>query len=298
MIDYQVRLLQLKERVMPKRLSDDAVQQFHRDGFCPPIQVLSSAEVDDYRACLERVEANHPRDRKKLKTNSHILCPWVLDLAEHPTILDVFEDLIGPNILCWSMAWRIKEADGTTFAGWHQDAAYNHVEPDIVIGALALSECGFEQGCLSIIPGSQHTILAHEETEDAASILARGQYISDAFDTSSAVDLALKPGEIGLFNHSVIHGSRPNVSDQRRLMLLVEMMPTHTVMQHGLREAAMLVRGVDEHHHFEDVPRPDAEFSPTAVANWQRIVQIRAKRMHHGSNLAPSEAYGGTRPAT
>ena len=45
MIDSQARLLQLKERVMPKLLSDDAVQQFHRDGFCPPIQVLSSAEV-------------------------------------------------------------------------------------------------------------------------------------------------------------------------------------------------------------------------------------------------------------
>ncbi len=283
---------------MPKLLSDEAVKQFHRDGFCPPVKVLTDEEVVYYRSCLERVEANHPDDLKKLKTNSHILCPWVLEIAEHTKILDAFEDLIGFNILCWSMAWRIKEADGRTFAGWHQDAAYNHVEPDIVIGALALGECGVEQGCLRMIPCSQNEVLTHEETEDPASILARGQYISDAFDESAAVDLVLRPGEMGLFNHAVVHGSRPNVSDQRRIMLLVEMMPTHTVMQHGLREAAMLMRGVDDRHHFDDAPRPDAEFSPSALANWQCIVKTRAKRLHYGSRLTPSEAYGGTRPAT
>ena len=283
---------------MPKLLSEQAVEQFHRDGFCPPVKVLTDDEVAYYRSCLERVEAGRPHDLKKLKTNSHILCPWVLEIAEHPVVLDAFEDLIGPNILCWSMAWRIKQADGQTFAGWHQDAAYNHVKPDIAIGALALGECGVEQGCLSIVPGTQQEILTHEETEEPASILARGQYISDRFDRSDAVDLVLEAGEIGLFNHAVVHGSRPNISNQRRILLLVEMMPTHTVMQHGLREAALLVRGTDEHHHFDDVPRPDAEFSPTALANWQRIVEMRAKRMHYGSRLAPSEAYGGTRPAT
>jgi len=37
---------------------------------------------------------------KKLKTKSHILFPWVQDMARHEGLLDVYEDLIGPDILC------------------------------------------------------------------------------------------------------------------------------------------------------------------------------------------------------
>ncbi len=51
------------------------------------------------------------------------------------------------------MAWRVKKADGETFAGWHQDSYYGSAVP-VVLGALALSECGSRQGCLRGIPGS------------------------------------------------------------------------------------------------------------------------------------------------
>ena len=40
-----------------------------------------------------------------------LLCPWVEEIARHDGILDVYEDLIGPNILCYSMAFRIKDFD-------------------------------------------------------------------------------------------------------------------------------------------------------------------------------------------
>ena len=101
-----------------------------------------------------------------MKTKSHLLCPWVLEIAEDPHILDIFEDLIGPNIRCWSMAWRVKKADGETFAGWHQDSSYGAALP-VVLAGLALSECGVKQGCLRGIPGSHRWgILKHSEKDD------------------------------------------------------------------------------------------------------------------------------------
>src|SRR5207302_1815464 len=85
---------------------------------------LSAAErARHYRERFEALEAR-VADIKKMKTKSHLLCPWVLEIAEDPHILDIFEDLVGPNLRCWSMAWRVKKADGQTFAGWHQDSAY------------------------------------------------------------------------------------------------------------------------------------------------------------------------------
>src|SRR6185437_12468451 len=170
---------------MPKILSQEQIAQFERDGFLPGIPVLSPDEVRYFRGRLEGFEARYPEHVKKLKSKSHLLCPWVVELAEHPRVLDVFEDLLGPDILCWSMAWRVKKPDGKTFAGWHQDSVYLPVDPILIFGPLALSECGSDAGCLRVIPGSHKWgDLPHDDTEDPDSILARGQYITSAFDTS------------------------------------------------------------------------------------------------------------------
>src|SRR5204863_36468 len=169
-----------------------------------------------------------------------------------------FEDLIGPNLRCWSMAWRVKNADGQTFAGWHQDSAYGAPIP-VVLGALALSDCGPTQGCLRGIPGSHRWgVLRHEESDDPKSILARGQYIVEEFDESRAVDFALAPGEMAMFDNSLIHGSATNFGPDRRFLLLVEMVPTWAKPA-KFRQPAMLVRGEDTSGNFEDERRPAAE---------------------------------------
>jgi Protein involved in biosynthesis of mitomycin antibiotics/polyketide fumonisin len=192
---------------MPKVLAEQQVRDFEEQGYLSPIRAMSAERAAEYREKFEALEARFPNDMKKMKTKSHLLCPWVLDIAEDPHTLDIFEDLIGPNIRCWSMAWRVKKADGETFAGWHQDSAYGAALP-VVLGGLALSECGVGQGCLRGIPGSHKWgILRHEESDDPRSILAKGQYITEPFDEASAVDFALQPGEMVMFDNSLVHGS-------------------------------------------------------------------------------------------
>jgi non-haem Fe2+, alpha-ketoglutarate-dependent halogenase len=281
---------------MPKVLTDAQVRSYERDGYLSPVRAMSPERARQYRAKFEALEGR-VSDIKKMKTKSHLLCPWVLDIAEDPHILDVFEDLIGPNIRCWSMAWRVKKADGQTFAGWHQDSSYGAALP-VVLGALALSPCGVRQGCLRGIPGSHRGgILRHEESDDPKSILARGQYITEPFDEASAVDFPLEPGEMVMFDNSLIHSSGTNAGPDRRFLLLVEMHPTWATPPRA-RQSTMLVRGVDAYGNFDDEPRPDAEWSETALANWARVTDKRAKLIFADSVIGPSEAYGGTRPAT
>ena len=281
---------------MPKILTDAQVATYERDGCLSPVRAMSAERARYYREKFEALEARVP-DIKKMKTKSHLLCPWVLEIAEDPHILDIFEDLIGPDIRCWSMAWRVKKADGETFAGWHQDSSYGAALP-VVLGGLALSACGVRQGCLRGIPGSHRGgILKHEESADPRSILARGQYITDPFDESKAVDFALEPGEMVLFDNSLIHSSGPNAGPDRRFLLLVEMHPTWAKPP-ARRQSTMLVRGVDTYGNFDDEPRPDAEWSARALANWANVTERRAKLIFADSVIGPSEAYGGTRPAT
>src|SRR5207237_393764 len=210
---------------MPKVLTEAQVQSFKDEGFLSPVRAMSAERARAYRERFEKLEAR-VSDIKKMKTKSHLLCPWVLDIAEDPHILDIFEDLIGPNLRVWSMAWRVKKADGQTFAGWHQDSAYGAAMP-VVLRGLALSECGATQGCLRGIPGwHRWGILRHEESDDPRSILAKGQYITDAFDESKAVDFTLQPDEMVMFDNSLVHGSGTNFGPDRRFLLLVESFAT------------------------------------------------------------------------
>jgi non-haem Fe2+, alpha-ketoglutarate-dependent halogenase len=281
---------------MPKVLTEAQVQSFRDNGFLSPVRAMSAERAREYRERFERLEARVP-DIKKMKTKSHLLCPWVLDIAEDPHVLDIFEDLIGPNLRVWSMAWRVKKADGQTFAGWHQDSAYGAAIP-VVLGALALSDCGATNGCLRGIPGSHRWgILKHEESDDPKSILARGQYISEAFDESTAVDFTLRPGEMAMFDNSLIHSSGTNFGPDRRFLLLVEMLPTWAKPPR-VRQSTMLMRGVDTYGNFDDEPRPDGEWTPTALANWSSVVEKRARLIFEDSKIGPSEAYGGARAAT
>jgi ectoine hydroxylase-related dioxygenase (phytanoyl-CoA dioxygenase family) len=283
---------------MPKVLTEEQVRTYERDGCLSPVRAMSAERAKHYQQKFEALEARVPvTDMKKMKTKAHLLCPWVLEIAEDPHILDIFEDLIGPNIRCWSMAWRVKKADGETFAGWHQDSSYGAALP-VVLGGLALSECGVTQGCLRGVPGSHKWgILKHEEKDDPKSILARGQYIADPFDDSKAVDFELQPGEMVMFDNSLVHSSAGNFGPDRRFLLLVEMLPTWAKPPR-VPQPTMLLRGVDTYGNFEDEPRPDAEWSETAFANWAAITTKRANLIFADSKIGPSIAYGGTRQAT
>ena len=108
---------------MQKLLSTEAEVEFGRDGVYFPVPVLTTDEAAGYRRCLEQHET---KTGKPLQGNwrhkSHLLFTWTDALAHHPKILDAVEDLIGPDVLCWTSNFFIKEPSHPGFVSWHQDA--------------------------------------------------------------------------------------------------------------------------------------------------------------------------------
>jgi len=273
-------------------LTADQIAAFERDGFVSPVRALSPERVAYYRAALESFEARFPDDRIKLDQKGHMICPWVDEMIREPGILDATEDLIGPDILCWGTSLRAKAADGKTFAGWHQDTAYADVKPIVVIVALALSPCRAVNGCIRGIPGSHKgPLLPHREAFGTSSLLSREQYIDAPIDESKAVDFELDAGEIALFNNAICHSSNPNFGDDRRIVYLLEMIPTHAY-QHEPRESAALVRGVDNYGNFDRDPRPVTELGAAEVAAWEKAVAIQASVLFRGAERAPRALHG------
>ena len=102
-----------KDRVMPKALPQEAIEQYRRDGYYFPLPVLSGAEAAGLRAGIEAFEATQggalePAQRSK----SHLLFKRLDDLIRDPRVLDPVEDLIGPDILCWNTLFWIKGVVG------------------------------------------------------------------------------------------------------------------------------------------------------------------------------------------
>jgi non-haem Fe2+, alpha-ketoglutarate-dependent halogenase len=141
--------------------------------------------------------------------------------------------------------------------------------------------------------------LPHKEAFNTDSLLSREQYINSELDPSAAVDFTLDPGDIALFNNALVHGSRPNFGSDRRILFLLEMIPTHAY-QHAPRESAMLVRGFDSYGNFDIDSRPVTEMGAVELAAWQHAVEIQASVLFRGAERPPRALAGMTsgRPPT
>lgn len=253
-------------------LTSKQVAQYREQGFCSPVSVLSELQASEARGRLEAHEATlgHPIDAGQ-RTKSHYLFPWVDDLMRDDRVLDAVEDLIGPDILCWGSIFWIKEAESKSFVGWHQDLQYWGLETtDLVNVWIALSPATTSSGCMSVLPGSHLERLDHIETYDKDSLLTRGQELTIDIAERSPVTMELEPGQMSMHNGRAAHGSGPNSTDDRRIGLSFQYMPTSARQTLVDWDTAALVRGVDDYNHFEHGPRPESDLHPDAVAFHKR----------------------------
>ncbi len=272
---------------MPKVLSEGAAAQYRRDGYCFPIPVLRQDEVAHLRARLEAFEAEQGGPLAGgYRNKSHLLFKWHDDLIRDPRVLDVVEDLIGPDILCWNTIFWIKEAQSPSFVSWHQDLNYWGLDADDLVTAwLALSPATPASGCMRVLPGSHAgEMLPHQDTFHGDNMLTRGQEIAVEVDESKTVAMALGPGEMSVHNVRIAHASGPNSTDDRRIGVSLHYMPTRSRQMVGDWDSAALVRGRDDFHHFAPTPIPTCDMDPVAVAFHGRAVAALRDILFRGAD--------------
>ena len=270
---------------MTKILSKEAVEAYRRDGYYAPVRVFGEEEAGAYRRALEAHEAKMGGPLQgNWRVKTHLLFTWVDRLVHDPRILDAVEDLVGPDILCWTTNFFIKEPRSPGFVSWHQDATYWGLEPQEVVTAwVALSHSNAESGCMRVIPGT-HTVshLPHVDTFHKDNLLTRGQEIAVDVDESKAASVPLRPGEISLHDIKLVHGSEPNRSADRRIGLAIRYIPAHVRLTKH-RDSALLVRGTDRYGHFDPEPRPRRDLDEAALAAHADAVQRKVAVMYEGT---------------
>ncbi len=249
-----------------KVLTPDQVESYRYNGFLFPFPALDAAERQRCLAGLQRYEQwlgkPVPQADLKWRTQPHALLPWYADLVRHPRILDVIEDVIGPDILVWTGTFFIKEPKSPTFAAWHQDSTYFGLEPDEVATAwVALTDASREAGCMEVLSSrGAPTQMHHAALRLEHSINRAGQTIMEPLDEQGAVAMHLEAGSFSLHHARCVHRSAPNRAEHRRIGLGINYIPAHVRPTGPVRMSAMLVRGSDHWGHFDLFDPPTVEF--------------------------------------
>lgn len=144
--------------------------------------------------------------------------PAVFDMLTCPRLLDLVEDLIGPEITSNPIQHvrlkppaRILRATETTVhimsTDWHQDRAVAHEEGDetqMVTVWLAISDATLDNGCLEVIPGKPR-MYPHCPRRQTS--------IAEGFiDEAAARPLPLAAGGAVILHPLTPHAARDNVS--------------------------------------------------------------------------------------
>jgi hypothetical protein len=96
-------------RAAPVALTPAQVAQFDSEGFLLPFSGLSTVEARKARRNVEALEESEGTGGNGLFTNAHVTRDWFHALATKREILDVVEDLLGPDIMIWKCGARTQQ---------------------------------------------------------------------------------------------------------------------------------------------------------------------------------------------
>ena len=218
-------------------LTATQVEAYRKDGFLVLPEVIPPGQVVKARAKLvELIEASrrvptsnsiydledahtptNPRVRR-IK-DPHEVDPIYASLLSAPEITDIVAQLIGPDLRIEHTKLNIKPARGGEPVEWHQDwAFYPHTNDDILEVGVMIEDCTMENGPLLMIPGSHRgPVFDHHYQGYFAGAI---DPTTPGLDVHQAVPITGKAGSISLHHVRTVHGSKDNLSETDRPLLL------------------------------------------------------------------------------
>lgn len=244
----------------PKRLTKEQIDRYNALGYVHPFPVFNEAEVARNRVYMEYLLAEmrtHNDGRDQYAINCYQgRCEGIYDLATDPRILDLVEDIVGPNIICWASHYFVKLPHDPKSVPWHQDASYWPLSPARTVTVwLAIDNATVENSAMQVIPRT-HSI-GHVDWKKTAQDAVLDQEIDIRREWDRPVSLELKAGEVSLHADMIVHGSEPNRSAHRRAGLTLRFCPPEVrPIDPTWALDSIVCRGQDPAGRWANTPRP------------------------------------------
>jgi ectoine hydroxylase-related dioxygenase (phytanoyl-CoA dioxygenase family) len=202
-------------------LGGDDLKSYHESGYLLyRDQVFDEGELVE----LEGIFLEH-RDKDRDKRGDEFDTPHfqdkrLLEFLLAPTLLDLVECIVGPNIVLWSSHFICKDPFVGRATPWHEDSTYwmgrLSSYDKIVTVWLALDDVDRENGCMRVIPGShiEGGFSSYKPVDGSMNTFETE--ISD-IDPSEAVAFEQRRGQCSLHDGRIRHGAAANTSSRRRL---------------------------------------------------------------------------------
>ncbi len=245
-------------------LSPSEIDLYHEAGYVIPDFRLPEAMLAEIRAAHDRLLAGHPEFRDYCSCLLQYDTGF-LNFARQPAILDMVEQVLGPNFALWNSSFFAKPAGNGKRTPWHQDGEYWPIRPLATCTVwIAVDAATPENGCLRVMKGShKDRRLRRHRTVKASDVTLTQELQPDEYDESQAVDLELAAGQVSLHDVFLLHGSEANTSDRPRRGMTLRFMPTSSVFDRGRAtelsdrlgitdhsvRTLYLMRGIDESGH-------------------------------------------------
>jgi non-haem Fe2+, alpha-ketoglutarate-dependent halogenase len=244
--------------------------RFEREGVVYPIPVLSPEKISFYLNHFSEVENLLGRPIKRMG-NPALHFAWASRLAKEAPVLEAVEEILGSDLLISGTLIFCKYPYDPGFVAWHQDTFYSKLDLTPSVSAwIALLDSTSENGCLRVVPGS-HLLgtLLHQETRAPDNLLRRGEEIQVDVNEAEAVELVLKAGEMSLHHHAIIHGSRSNRSNTKRLGFIVRFVtPEYDLGPQ--RTPFLRAKGNFDCQHLKLAEQPPDRDARESLDSWER----------------------------
>jgi ectoine hydroxylase-related dioxygenase (phytanoyl-CoA dioxygenase family) len=225
---------------------DGLSEAYEKDGYAIIRQVLAADFVAELENHIKWLREKHP----ELATEAlgHWLIardPFWVRFVSDPRLLDVAEQIVGPNVAFMSADYICKAPGTGRSVTWHQDANYWPLAPmDVVTFWFAVSDSGPHNGGVKVVPGSHKAGLMRHVSTDGDPMNVLGAKIDpELLDESKAVDLILRPGDISIHHPYTLHGSEPNTSEVWRNGGSIQYMPATTRIMDDAWPSLFFFRG-------------------------------------------------------
>ncbi len=249
-----------------RRLTNEQLRFYQEQGYLVLESVLTPQGLDVLRReCMSawQVEKDAFDPQKNWLHNSllgdiHHRSPTTRKYYFAGPLVDVAEQLIGPNIKGATSQLTFKLRGNTMSFGWHQDNGYGELDPYNTISTLtALDHADRENGCLWLIPGSHHE--GQIKVERTPKERAAAKEVVVPADDARGAPMPLRAGDALLFHCWMLHKSDGNLSkDRDRRILFLRYADADAVEVYSNRQPRLgrLLRGVSR---FPEVRAFEAE---------------------------------------
>jgi len=213
------------------QLSPANIKYYQDYGFLIAEQLLTAAEVADLKAetaeifrgnrgeVAGMVDVKGLSDEEVLKHYiaihfPHKLSGLIRDYLKHPKILAILTGIVSPNLKCMQSMLFVK-APGKAGQSWHQDEFYIPTRDKSLVGAwIAIDDATVENGCLWIIPGSNHPGYMHKRVPSESTEYADVDTVDiSGYAGQTVIPVPVSKGSVVFFNGYTLHSSKRNKTE-------------------------------------------------------------------------------------